>query len=54
MIDKQKQYYLENADIIKQKHKEKIKCECGCVINKYFLKRHQNTPKHLEKVNAQR
>lgn len=50
-INKQKQYYLENADKIKQKHKEKTKCECGCIINRYFLKKHQNTQKHLEKVN---
>ena len=34
----------------KLKLNEKVKCECGCEINKSHLNRHQATTKHLDKM----
>jgi len=36
-----------NKEIINQKQKEKITCECGCEITKSNLIRHKKTKKHL-------
>jgi hypothetical protein len=55
----QKQYYETNKVQIAERHKQynidnkdklnvKIACECGCVIIKKQLKRHQNTNKHID------
>ena len=41
-----KDYYKAN----KLKLNAKVKCECGCEINKTYLKRHQATTKHLDKM----
>jgi hypothetical protein len=38
-----KEYYEKNKDKIK----EKITCECGCIINKSSLNKHRKTQKHL-------
>jgi len=34
----------------KLKINEKVKCECGCDVMKRYLKQHQATKKHLEKM----
>lgn len=41
-------YNNKNKEIILQKAKEKIECECGCLIRKYDLKIHQQTKKHID------
>jgi len=41
-----KEHYEEN----KAKINAKVKCECGCEIVKRYLKEHQSTKKHLEKM----
>ncbi len=38
------QYYKNNKEIIN----EKRTCECGCVVCKRSLNRHQQTKKHIE------
>jgi hypothetical protein len=55
--EQKKEYRIENADKIKEqmkgyrienveKLKEKINCECGAIIRKSDLSRHQKTKKH--------
>ena len=46
-IQKKKKDYRDNN---KLKLNEKVKCECGCEINKSHLNRHQATTKHLDKL----
>ena len=46
-IQKKKKDYRDNN---KLKLNEKVKCECGCEINKSHLNRHQATKKHLDKM----
>tara|TARA_R100000951_G_C2559174_1_gene155033 strand:- start:43 stop:654 length:612 start_codon:yes stop_codon:yes gene_type:complete len=43
---RRKQYYKENSDIILQKEREKITCECGCLIRKSDISQHKKTAKH--------
>ena len=62
-----KQYYTENKDQIKQqteqyrtinkdninlKQKEKVQCECGCMIVKRALKLHTESKRHQVLMNA--
>ncbi len=42
-----KQNYAENKEILLEKLKETITCECGCVVNKSHLQRHKRSKKHL-------
>jgi len=44
------------SEAVKEKRKEKVTCECGCVSTKLHLKRHMQTEKHkklMETVNGQ-
>ena len=50
-IEERKEYYATNQDLILEKKKEKTTCECGSVINKCHLNRHQKTNKHLSFMN---
>ena len=45
---RQKKYYNKNKEIINEKQREKITCECGCEIRKYYLSRHLKTKKHQD------
>jgi hypothetical protein len=56
--EKAKNYRINNIDVKKQSDKKyyeknkdeinkKITCECGCIINKCSLLRHQKTTKHI-------
>ena len=50
LIEKSKQYYEQH----REKQRQKITCECGCVVNKDGLTRHRKRPKHIlgmEKLN---
>jgi hypothetical protein len=38
-----KKYYEDN----KEKRKEKITCECGCIVRKSHLERHKKSQKHI-------
>ena len=42
-----KRYYEKN----KQKILEKVKCECGCIVNKSSLNKHKKSKKHLLYLN---
>jgi hypothetical protein len=43
-----KQYYTDNKDKLLEQQKQKVKCECGCIIRKSDLLRHKKTKKHLK------
>ena len=47
-----KEYYNNNKDIINEKSKQKITCSCGSIINKYKIKRHERTIKHLDYIKS--
>jgi len=42
-----KEYREKNKEELKEKSKEKITCECGCIITKTDLARHKKTNKHI-------
>ena len=47
-IIKSMENYYKNRDKINKRRKEKITCDCGCIINKTTIDRHKNTKKHLK------
>ena len=42
--------YYKNKDKILEKCKEKITCDCGCIITKLYLKNHRKSKKHINLV----
>ena len=44
IVEYQKQYRVDNREKIKQK----VTCECGCIVNRCSLPRHRKSPKHLK------
>ena len=46
--DKYREYYENN----KQKKKEKITCECGCISTKNDISRHLKSQRHLNAINT--
>jgi len=47
--ENQKQYRQDNHQKILEKNREKVSCECGCILTKYQLKRHRNSDNHKKK-----
>jgi hypothetical protein len=43
-------YYHNNKEKINNKAREKITCECGCVLSKDTLTRHRKSKKHIELI----
>jgi len=59
MKENQQNYYQANKDKIKEnreankdKIKEKFNCECGCIISKANLLRHQKSRKHINNTKT--
>jgi len=48
ILNQSKKWYNEN----KAEYYSKIQCECGCMIQKPTLKRHQRSKKHLKLMAA--
>jgi len=44
---RQKKYFDKNREIINEKKREKITCECGCEIRKDYLSTHLKSKKHI-------
>ncbi len=42
-----KLWYEKNRSLVLEKNKEKIECDCGCLVTKSKLKRHQTSKKHI-------
>ena len=52
-IKEQIQNYREaNRDKINEKQREKVKCDCGCMISKIHLLRHQKSSKHINLMKS--
>ena len=54
---KKKKYYEKNRAAIQEKHMEynnfKIECpHCKCLVGKYSIKRHEQSIRHQQKVEA--
>jgi len=45
----QKERYIKNEKMIKQK----VTCECGCLIRKGNILQHKKTKKHIDNINNQ-
>ncbi len=45
-------YRENNKDKIKEYQKEKITCECGCLIYRNNILRHKSTQKHVEIIKT--
>ena len=48
--EKNKQYRENNREKLLEHHKEKVSCECGCILTKTHLNRHRKTDKHKKKM----
>ncbi len=51
ILEIQQKHRENNKDKINEKQREKVKCECGCMIGKTNLLRHQTLPKHIKLMN---
>ena len=49
--ERHKQYYIKNKDVITTIQKQKLTCDCGCVIRRGDMARHKRTKKHQELIN---
>ena len=55
-IEKIKQYKNNKRDVINESYRKaniKIECDCGCIIGKYQLKRHQTSQRHKDLMEKQ-
>ncbi len=43
-----KKYFQQNKNRIQQRQKEKVQCDCGCLISRTHLARHKQTEKHKQ------
>ena len=50
--EKNREYRKENREKLNQKSKEKVECECGCILNKSTLSRHRKTPRHAKLMSC--
>jgi len=51
----QKKYRIDNKEKHSEQKKQKIICECGCIVSRCNLSSHKKTKKHLdcmEKINS--
>ena len=45
-----KQYCIDNKEALSTKKKEQITCECGCIIVRGAISRHQKSDKHKKRM----
>ena len=50
--DSFKDYYKANKEVISEREREKIKCDCGSIINRNSKSRHIKSKKHLSYVSV--
>lgn len=53
ITERHKQYYENNKDKILSIQKQKLTCDCKCIIRRGDLARHLRTKKHQELINNQ-
>ena len=49
-IEYQKHYKFQNKDKLLEQRKQKITCECGCVVSRSHLTRHKTSNKHIKRM----
>ena len=47
----QNQYRIDNADKISENKKQKVTCECGCIVTNDNLSRHRKSKKHHDLIS---
>ena len=47
-----KEYYKTNKEQILEQMKKKITCECGCIVSRGNMKRHERSAKHIDFISA--
>ena len=47
-----KKYYETHKEKVEEKNKQKIECDCGCIITYSNLTRHKKSPKHQKLLSA--
>tara|TARA_B100000768_G_scaffold57938_1_gene56123 strand:+ start:3411 stop:3968 length:558 start_codon:yes stop_codon:yes gene_type:complete len=47
IAEQEKEYRAKNKEKIQENRSKKVTCECGCIIRKDGLAKHQKTEKHL-------
>ena len=60
ILEYNKEHYEQNKSKIleqqkkknREQNKEKITCECGCILTKYALTRHEKSQKHFMKIGV--
>ena len=52
LYQKKREYDIKNMSKIKALREQKVTCECGCVLSKYKLRRHQETDKHAKLMSS--
>jgi hypothetical protein len=50
LIEYNNKHYEENKETINKKRKEKIKCECGCLVTKGNISTHKKSKKHIKLI----
>ena len=45
-------YNKDRAKILIEKNNVYIKCECGCIVKKYYMPSHLRTKKHNKRMNS--
>ena len=53
IAERHKQYYENNKVKITDLRKQKMTCECKCIVRRGDYKRHLRTKKHQELINNQ-
>jgi group I intron endonuclease len=48
ILSKNKERYEKNKEKYLKTMNEKVQCECGCFVSRTNLRRHQQSPKHLQ------
>ena len=48
IAEQNKEKYEANKEKINEKKNEKVKCECGCIVRKDGLSRHQKSQNHIK------
>lgn len=51
MKENNKEYYKNNKNKVLEKMREKITCDCGCIICNTNINRHRKSQKHLDLIN---
>ena len=51
---KSNEYYHQNKETISQKRKEPIECECGSVVRKSDIRKHEKSEKHTRYINKKK